>query len=142
MTGKTVNIWWCLQPILGSIVFLVDLPRGRRCSVNYKRPYIEDVSPNSDANMCLFHCILKKLRPMDNEEDMELRVQLMWRIFTASKFQEVKSDSVIKDHRQVIIEDDLDYILTEIVDYNDLLNQQLPPTNQWAATAIQDAINV
>ena len=121
--------------------FFIDIPIGRRYSVNYKRPYIEDVSPNSDDNMCLFHCILKKLRPMDNEEDMELRVQLMWRIFTASKFQEVKSDSVIQDHRQVIIEDDLDYILTEIVDYNDLLNQQLPPTNQWATPEIQNAIN-
>ena len=46
--------------------FLVDLPIGRRYSVNCKRPYIEDVSPNSDDNMCLFCCVLKKLRPYEN----------------------------------------------------------------------------
>ena len=125
--------------------FLVDLPVGdRRYSVTYKRPYIEDVGPmkhQANDNLCLFRCILKKLRPLENEEDRKLRVNLMWRIFRASHFSEVKSDSIIKDHRQVIMDDDLDYVSTEIVDYNDLLNQQLPTDNQWAAANIQEAIH-
>ena len=65
----------------------------------------------------------------------------MWRILKASNFIEVKSDSVIKDHRQVIIEDDLDYLLNDIVDYKDLLNEDLPADNQWAAPEIQNSIH-
>ena len=122
--------------------FLVDLPVGRTpCASIYKRPYIEDVGPEADDNLCLFRCIIKKHRPHENEEDRELRVNLMWRIFRASHFSEVKSDSIIKDHRQVIVENDLDYILNDIVDYNDLLNQQLPADNQWATANIQEAIH-
>ena len=53
----------------------------------------------------------------------------------------MKSDSVIKDHRQVIIEDDLDYLLNDIVDYKDLLNEDLPADNQWAGPEIQNSIH-
>ena len=119
--------------------FLVDLPVGKRQYIQANRPYIQDVNPHND-NLCLFRCIVKKHRPLENEEDRELRVQLMWRIFKASNFLEVKSDSVIKDHRQVIVENDIDYLLNDIVDYKDLLNQQLPADNKWAAPEIQNAI--
>ena len=119
--------------------FLVDLPMGKRQYIQANRPYIQDVNPHND-NLCLFRCIVKKHRPLENEEDRELRVQLMWRIFKASNFLEVKSDSVIKDHRQVIVENDIDYLLNDIVDYKDLLNQQLPADNKWGALEIQNAI--
>ena len=36
---------------------------------------------------------------------------------------------------------DLDYLLNEIVDYKDLLNQQLPADNQWAAPLIQNVFH-
>ena len=119
--------------------FLVDLPVGKRQYIQANRPYIQNVNPHND-NLCLFRCIVKKHRPLENEEDRELRVQLMWRIFKASNFLEVKSDSVIKDHRQVIVENDIDYLLNDIVDYKDLLNQQLPADNKWARLEIQNAI--
>ena len=89
----------------------------------------------------MFGCIVKKFRPLENQEEREIRVQLMWRIFQAAKYKEVKSDSVIKDHRQVYLQNDLDYLINEIVDYTDLLNQNLPATNQWAEPEIQQAIH-
>ena len=124
--------------------FLVDLPVGNTpCAAIYKRQtYIEDVEPtNVNDNLCLFRCLVKKFRPLENQEEREIRVQLMWRIFQAAKYKEVKSDSVIKDHRQVYLQNDLDYLINEIVDYTDLLNQNLPATNQWAEPEIQQAIH-
>ena len=79
--------------------FLVDLPVGHKItSVVYKIPYILDVTPYSDDNLCLFRCIVRNFRPEDSENDREIRVILMWRIFKASQFLNVKSDSVILDH--------------------------------------------
>ena len=122
--------------------FLVDLSVGKSEYIQInRRPYIEDVDEHADDNLCLFKCIVKKHRNLENEEDRELRVNLMWRILKASNFIDVKSDSVIKDHRQVIIENDLDYLLNDIVDYKDLLNEDLPADNQWAAPEIQNSIH-
>ena len=79
--------------------FLVDLPVGHKItSVVYKIPYILDVTPQADDNLCLFRCIVRSFRPEDSENDREIRVILMWRIFKASQFLNVKSDSVILDH--------------------------------------------
>ena len=69
--------------------FLVDLPVGKKQYIQANRPYIQEVNPHND-NLCLFRCIVKKHKPLENEEDRELRVQLMWRIFKASNFSEVK----------------------------------------------------
>ena len=39
----------------------------------------------------------------------------------------------------MIIENDLDHLLNDIVDYKDLLNENLPAGNQWATTEVQQA---
>ena len=58
--------------------FLVDLPVGKSEYIQInRRPYIEDVDQHADDNLCLFRCIVKKHRPLENEEDRELRVNLM-----------------------------------------------------------------
>ena len=98
------------------------------------------MTPQADDNLCLFRCIVRNFRPEESEDDREMRVILMLRIFKASQFLNVKSDSVILDHRQVIIQDDLDY-LVNIVDNTDLLNENLPADNQWATTEVQQAIH-
>ena len=72
--------------------FLVDMPVGHTQGWGTprnitSRPYVEDVHPHLDDNLCLFRCILKKLRPLENEENRELRVRLI-RIFLTNSFQQ------------------------------------------------------
>ena len=124
--------------------FLVDLPVGH---FNYhipqnvlKRTYIEDVYPPSQENLCLFRCIVKGMRPQECLADREKRVKLMWRIFKASHIKPVSSDSVIKYHRQVYLEDDLDYLYQDILDYSDLM-RELPPDHKWGGQEVQTALN-
>ena len=65
--------------------FLVDLPVGHKLDKSISmRPYIEDVYPPSKENLCLFNCILKKLRPDDSQKDRSTRAKLMWCILIAS----------------------------------------------------------
>ena len=124
--------------------FLVDLPVGH---FNYhvpqnvvKRKYIEDVYPPNQDNLCLFRCIVKGMRPQEGLADREKRVKLMWRIFKASQIQPVSSDSVIKDHRQVLLDDDLDYLYQDILDYTDLM-RELPTDHKWGGEEVQTALN-
>ena len=124
--------------------FLVDLPVGHfnyRVPQNIlKRTYIEDVYPPKQDNLCLFRCIVKGMRPLESLADREKRVKLMWRIFKASQIQPVSSDSIIKNHRQVYLEDDLDYLYQDILDYKDLM-RELPPDHKWGGEQIQSALN-
>ena len=124
--------------------FLVDLPVGH---YNYHLPknvvhrkYIEDIYPPSQDNLCLFRCIVKGMRPQECLADREKRVKLMWRIFKASQIKPVSSDSIIKYHRQVYLEDDLDYLYQDILDYKDLM-RELPADHKWGAEQIQSALN-
>ena len=124
--------------------FLVDLPVGH---FNYsvpqnvvQRKYIEDVYPPSQDNLCLFRCIMKGMRPQECLADRKKRVNLMWRIFKASQFQPVSSDSIIKNHRQVFLDDDLNYLYEDILDYKDLM-RELPPDHKWGGQEIQTALN-
>ena len=124
--------------------FLVDLPVGH---FNYHitkyvvhRKYIEDIYPPSQDNLCLFRCIVKGMRPQECLADREKRVKLMWRIFKASQFQPVSSDSIIKNHRQVFLDDDLDYLYQDILDYKDLM-RELPADHKWGGEQIQTALN-
>ena len=82
-----------------------------------QRQYLEDVYPPSRDNLCLFRCIVKQFRPQENLQDREKRVKLMWAIFKVSSFQNVDSESVIKDHRQVICENELEYLYNLIEEY-------------------------
>ena len=59
---------------------------------------------------------MKQLKLLECQEDRERRVTLMWLIFQASKYEEVKSDSVNLDHRQVILDNDIDYLYNEVLD--------------------------
>ena len=124
--------------------FLVDLPVGH---FNYHIPknvvhrkYIEDIYPPSQDNLCLFRCLVKGMRPQECLADREKRVKLMWRIFKASQIQPVSSDSIIKNHRQVFLDDDLDYLYQDILDYKDLM-RELPPDHKWGGEQIQSALN-
>ena len=63
----------------------------------------------------------------------------MWLIFKASQIKNVQSDSVIKDHRQVIVENDLEYLYHEVLDYQDLL-RELPPEHKWGGEEVQTAL--
>ena len=123
--------------------FLVDLPVGH---FNYTLPrsitcrnYIEDVLPPSRDNLCLFRCIVKQFRPEESLADREKRVKLMWLIFKASQFSEVKSDSVILNHRQLLLENDITYLYEEVFDYKDLL-RVLPPEHKWGGEDVQTAL--
>ena len=125
--------------------FLVDLPVGH---FNFediprsitRRNYIEDVLPPSRDNLCLFRCIVKQFRPEESLADREKRVKLMWLIFKASQFSEVKSDSVILNHRQLLLENDITYLYEEVFDYKDLL-RVLPPEHKWGGEDVQTALN-
>ena len=121
--------------------FLVDLPVGRRTSPGInKRPYIQDAFPeDGEDNLCLFRCIVQQLKPFESQEDRERRVKLMWLIFQASKYAEVKSDSVILDHRQVMLDNDIDYLYNEVFDYTDLL-RELPPEHKFGGDEVQTAL--
>ena len=115
--------------------FLVDLPVG----IN-KRPYIEDVFlQNGKDNLCLFRCIVKQLKPVESQEDRERTVKLMWLIFQASKYAEAKSDSVILDHRQVMLDNDIDYLYNEVFDYQDLL-RELDPEHKFGGEEVQSTL--
>ena len=63
----------------------------------------------------------------------------MWLIFQASKYAEVKSDSVILDHRQVMLDNDIDYLYHEVFDYTDLL-RELPPEHKFGGDEVQTAL--
>ena len=114
--------------------FLVELPVSHKpnTSIN-KRQYIEDPHSLRDDNLCLFRCVLKKLRPQDNYNDRETHARLMWRIFIGSKQHDVKSDSVIIDHRQLVCENDL---LNDVEDYKSLMSEEIP-NNKWGAPDVQ-----
>ena len=125
--------------------FLVDLPVGH-FNHNLPRPvvhrkYIEDVYPPSQDNLCLLRCIVKAMmmRPEECLADREKRVKLMWFIFKASQIKKVKSDSVILDHRQGLLEDDHDYLYNEVLDYTDLLREH-PPTHKWGRDEVQASL--
>ena len=124
--------------------FLVDLPVGHTQRWGTprtitSRPYVEDVYPHTDDNLCLFRCIIKHFNPFESQENRERRVKLMWLIFQASKFGNVKSDSVILDHRQVMVDNDIDYLYNEVLDYSDLL-RELPPEHKWGGEQVQTAL--
>ena len=82
--------------------FLVDLPVGHTYrngpskQMLMNRPYIEDAIPYNEDNLCLFKCVVKRLRPNENQEIREKRVKLMWAIMRATEYKEVNSESVIK----------------------------------------------
>ena len=124
--------------------FLVDLPVGHTQRWGTprtitSRPYVEDVYLHTDDNLCLFRCIIKHFNPFESQENRERRVKLMWLIFQASKFGNVKSDSVILDHRQVMVDNDIDYLYNEVLDYSDLL-RELPPEHKWGGEQVQTAL--
>ena len=56
------------------------------------RPYIEDVIPYNEDNQCLLRCVVKHLRPNENQEIREKRVKLMWAIMRATEHKEVNSE--------------------------------------------------
>ena len=102
------------------------------------RPYIEDVTPYNDDNLCLLMCVVKHFKPEESVADREKRVKLMWRVFRASKHRKVKSDSVILDHRQVLLEDDIDYLYNDVLDYKYLM-RELPPDHKWGVVEVQQS---
>ena len=61
--------------------FLVDLPVGHYQMTLppgvTNRPYLEDVYPHKQDNLCLFRCIVKQLKPQECQVDHEKRVKLM-----------------------------------------------------------------
>ena len=83
---------------------------------------------------------MKQFRPEESLADSEKRVKLMWLIFKASQSSEVKSDSVILNHRQLLFENDITYLYEEVFDYKDLL-RVLPPEHKWGGEDAQTALN-
>ena len=65
----------------------------------------------------------------------------MWLIFKASQFSEVKSDSVILNHRELLLQNYITYFYEELFDFKDLL-RVLPSEHKWGGEDGQTALNI
>ena len=56
--------------------------------------------------------------------------KLMWAIFKGSSYNNVDYESVIRNHRQLICDNEVDYLYNVMQDCKDLMRSESPPRTQ------------
>ena len=68
-------------------------------------------------------------------------MKLMWAIFKGSSYNNVVYESVIRNHRQLICDDEVDYLYNVMQDCKDLMRSEyLPPEHKWGWVEVQQAL--